>query len=290
MESGKGGWGVVFAAVVFAIIAIGIAVSTFIFQDKNGSAVVAGNTPSVNDTDGDGLTVWEEQVWRTDPAKADTDGDGASDGAEVAAGTDPTTAGPRANPYETWTPTKPSDAFAQNAASFYISNKAAGDNGSVLSASQVAQNIKLPDLKENISYSTLIISETEPLALYTRILYEILRESTAVREYELSTFKRAVQTQNYYGSPELNDAATKYREIEAALLAMQVPASVASEHLDLVNAVGTLANTVSAMASWGGDPFAGLAYTNAFLTAENMVDTALNALAVKIDTLTSLSQ
>ncbi|MCA9495011.1 MAG: VWA domain-containing protein, partial [Myxococcales bacterium] len=42
------------------------------------------------DTDGDGLTDLEEQVWGTNPALPDTDGDGLSDGDEVEVhGTDP---------------------------------------------------------------------------------------------------------------------------------------------------------------------------------------------------------
>lgn len=41
------------------------------------------------DTDQDGLTNEEEQLYGTDPQKADTDGDGYSDGAEVRSGYDP---------------------------------------------------------------------------------------------------------------------------------------------------------------------------------------------------------
>ena len=45
---------------------------------------------SVTDTDGDGLTDWEETfVWGTDTGIADTDGDGLADGGEVDGGTNP---------------------------------------------------------------------------------------------------------------------------------------------------------------------------------------------------------
>lgn len=36
-----------------------------------------------NDTDGDGVMDWEENLWGTDPAKKDTDGDGQLDGVEI---------------------------------------------------------------------------------------------------------------------------------------------------------------------------------------------------------------
>ncbi|MBI4135323.1 hypothetical protein HY477_01145 [Candidatus Uhrbacteria bacterium] len=49
-----------------------------------------GTDPNNPDTDGDGLTDWEEVAhYRTDPLKPDTDGDGYSDGQEVQAGYDP---------------------------------------------------------------------------------------------------------------------------------------------------------------------------------------------------------
>ncbi len=46
------------------------------------------------DSDGDGLTDWQEFQRRTDPNNPDTDGDGRSDGDEFAQGFDPTTPTP----------------------------------------------------------------------------------------------------------------------------------------------------------------------------------------------------
>lgn len=41
------------------------------------------------DSDGDGLSDFEEQIWRTCPSHRDTDGDGYSDRDEIQSGTDP---------------------------------------------------------------------------------------------------------------------------------------------------------------------------------------------------------
>ena len=41
------------------------------------------NPPKEIDTDGDGLTDWEETLWKLDPKKADTDGDGTIDKGEL---------------------------------------------------------------------------------------------------------------------------------------------------------------------------------------------------------------
>lgn len=49
-----------------------------------------GTDPNNPDTDGDGLTDYEEVVfWKTNPLKVDTDGDGFGDGKEVKAGYNP---------------------------------------------------------------------------------------------------------------------------------------------------------------------------------------------------------
>lgn len=49
-----------------------------------------GTNPNKSDSDGDGLSDYEEiKIYQTDPNKSDTDGDGVSDGEEVAAGSNP---------------------------------------------------------------------------------------------------------------------------------------------------------------------------------------------------------
>ncbi len=59
--------------------------ATFEIRWRNTSGL-----DSVADTDGDGLTDWEEVfVWGTYPDIADTDGDGLTDGGEVGGGTNP---------------------------------------------------------------------------------------------------------------------------------------------------------------------------------------------------------
>lgn len=55
--------------------------------------------PTKPDTDGDGLSDWEEVIiYETDPLKADTDGDNFSDSQEVRAGYDPRSKEPRQLP------------------------------------------------------------------------------------------------------------------------------------------------------------------------------------------------
>ena len=67
--------------------------------DKDGLSdadeVTAGTDLQKADTDGDGLTDFQEvKIYHADPLKTDTDGDGVGDGQEVAAKTSPTGPGP----------------------------------------------------------------------------------------------------------------------------------------------------------------------------------------------------
>ncbi len=275
----KKGWGNVIIAGIFALLVIGTAIGTYFFENKGGiSFLSTTSTKSPNDADNDGLTTWEETVWHTDPNKFDTDGDGAGDGAEIAAGSDPTIAGATVNGFEVWSGVAPTQAIAQSFASAQTGTSA----GKGMSLEAITKNAPVPDLTERITIDRLNVKEGANVSAYVDVLGAILKTSTKVREYELALFKHTVYAENYYGTPELKLAAAKYREIEAALLAMPTPPAVAEEHLEFVNAVGTLANVVSAMGAWGGDPFAGITYMNAFITAESNVQTKLGKLYTAI--------
>lgn len=60
-------------------------------QNLNQNVNASRLLPTSKDTDADGLTDVEEQLYQTNTTKADTDGDGYFDGAEVLAGYSPTT-------------------------------------------------------------------------------------------------------------------------------------------------------------------------------------------------------
>jgi hypothetical protein len=60
------------------------------FVDERTKALQAEEDQKMKDTDGDGISDWDElNVYHTSPYLDDSDSDGVSDGAEIAQGTDP---------------------------------------------------------------------------------------------------------------------------------------------------------------------------------------------------------
>lgn len=57
--------------------------------EKNLEIQITNAADKTNDTDDDGLTDWEESLWKTDKNNPDTDNDGTNDGEEVSLNRDP---------------------------------------------------------------------------------------------------------------------------------------------------------------------------------------------------------
>jgi len=95
--------------VAILILLIGIFIGGFlVLKSKTGKANIAQSLTELfgtnsqssqtneknKDSDNDGLTDWQEEIYKTDPNNPDTDGDGYLDGEEVLSGYDPLKPGP----------------------------------------------------------------------------------------------------------------------------------------------------------------------------------------------------
>jgi len=95
--------------VAILILIIGIFIGGFlVLKSKTGKANIAQSLTELfgtnsqssqtneknKDSDNDGLTDWQEEIYKTDPNNPDTDGDGYLDGEEVLSGYDPLKPGP----------------------------------------------------------------------------------------------------------------------------------------------------------------------------------------------------
>ena len=142
---------------------------------SNNSALDVQNIKDIKavDTDKDGLSDWEEALWKTDPKNPDTDGDGTPDGEEITLGRNPlvpNTAGPGKEPNDKidpniiasnqkddteWNNLNETEKFSRLLFSDYIATQPA--DGSKLTTDQTNQLVtnavaNLPDVQVGQKY------------------------------------------------------------------------------------------------------------------------------------------
>ena len=284
METHKS-WGMVVLAGLFAVTAIGVASMTYFAESTDNPITVTSVATSEDgrdDTDKDGLPNWQEALLGTDSTKIDTDGDGASDTDEVTKGTNPTAWGTATDTNDDPNKLSTTETLARD---LYVEYAKLAEKGTFTAderdqvfAEVIKRDITPPDLTQSLVLSDIKIKADTTVDTYTALVTVILRESTRVKEYELATFARAVNENNFSGTPALKDAATLYAYIAKALLEVEVPPELASEHLATVKSVGALAYAVSLMGNWKGDPLDALSYMDAFNRAEADVTKNVEAL------------
>ncbi len=149
----------------------------------------------------------------------------------------------------------------------------------------VAKAAPAMEQPKTYALTDLSLSTTTDMEEYALLLSLVVRQATEVREYEMATFARAVAERNHSGSPELIEASTIYTRIRDTLLMMSVPEKVAPEHIAFVNSLGALAQIVSVMGTWNGDPSLGVVYVNTFQGAQYEMGRTLVNLIDKVEQL-----
>ena len=142
----------------------------------------------------------------------------------------------------------------------------------------VEKNVQPIAVVPNISLTDLNVKPNAPVATYLELLSVIIGQSSQVKQYEVDVFSQTVSNNVTTGTPTLAEDAALYRRIAAALLIMEVPQSLASQHLELVKSVGALGNAVADMPAWKGDPIQALEYIDAFNKAESYVQNSVDTL------------
>ncbi len=280
-------WGMLLFAGLFAVVAIGVALSTYFFESNKPVAAleVVADNPAIKipslfpDSDTDGIPDWQEKIIGTNPQNPDTDYDGVLDGVELAQGT---LAYFEAN-------TAPTESLSRDLADKYLTLSQDGAItpeerdaavAELLNAHGTAPIVNTPATLDQLNITSDINATT-----YAQLLVIILKESSRVKEHELTTFRRSIETKNFSGSPALREAGVLYKSIEEALITMDVPPELATEHLTLINSIGSMAGIVTAMGVWNGDPLTGLIYVNTFVNTEASVSDSISAVLTHAATL-----
>lgn len=242
-------WGIVHVAVIFALLTIGTAAATFYFEKKEKNATIIAIAQHFGSGQGLSNTVGSA------PGPGASLSDALSNDLNTQYGT--------LLQKGTFTSAE-RDQMLSDLANKYVSDPA------------VVPVISLTDL--NVQASTSLSS-------YIQLLAVILSQSGQVKEYELDVFANTVQSRTTTGTPKLIADADLYQHIAAAILAMEVPAAVAPQHLEVVKSVGALSKAVALMGSWNGDPIEGLIYVDTFNKAQAYSQSSINTLIAAVQKL-----
>lgn len=267
-------------SVIFAVLVIGGACTVLVLRNKtltyeassvNNSLIPVTNTDSesvlrAQDTDKDGLTDWEEVLWKTDAEKMDSDGDGTSDGDEIKANRNPAIKGPG--------DTLEEDSLIKK---------------STLSPTEsVARDILIAHYKltkENVDdpeYSIdALLSKNKPSLTATEYTPDQFQQKAddgaSVRNYgiEVATLFNNYLSPNQKNeieilaevekrneediASELKQRGINYGILTAGMLKISVPKSALSIHTSLTNTLSMMSTLTDAMSKIFTDPVTALA-------------------------------
>ncbi len=244
------------------------------------------------DSDSDGLKDWEEVLLGTDSHKADTDGDGTNDGKEAAAGKNPLVkgAGEKKEVAKVTTELTPSDKLARDFFARYMElNKAglgADKQGTALLVEEVIKNgivIETPGNFPLSSIKTSIDESTFAIHTYGNQIGEIFKNTIRPAKDEAVITKEALEADDPEILKQLDPIIHYYETILKSLFATPVPESMATMHLDLINATNKFLFVSKSFRQVDNDPIKGIQGTSLYLKAGEALFYAFRNLALHFE-------
>lgn len=237
------------------------------------------------DSDNDGLKDWEEKLWKTDASNPDTDKDGTPDGQEVKDGRDPIV--PNTAP----TGATPNDAIRKETAIKNIFDNSAPNSSNstenlsqeffseYLSAQQ--SGTQMSDADKETLIGNLLAKEVSSASVFKKyessdlnILTDgsqstirsygnafgeiIITNATTDLENELSVLETAITNQDRTKLNDLDLIISRYKIVIEKSLKIGVPPTAVVLHLNFINAISGLADSITKMKSVIDDPLVSL--------------------------------
>lgn len=263
---------------------------------------------ATKDSDGDGLTDWEEALYGTDSHVTDTFKLGMTDGEAVAKGlvvpkaiadivvatSSPLSVGvdglPPPPAEETLTA-----AFAKNFFTLYLSAKQA-KGGSDLSQSEVSSisNEALSSLSSAVTSSldyksakdiAVSGSGADALKMFAANVEAVLKKNTAnATTSEIIYLQYAVENNDVDALAHIASIAKAYRDSSAGIVALTAPQELAIGSLALVNAMMRVSNITSDFARVNTDPLTAMFALQQYVVASQSLQEALADIGSTYDT------
>lgn len=232
--------------VAILIVAILLSVQTPWFKDifnKNETSLVGNQTVGeivTKDTNGNGISDWEEKLWGLDPSVLYTDGKPNKtiiEEKKMALGINNTQVEPK----------NETDRIARE---IFTLATALGQSGEVSDESmqQIASK-----MSETISGNQIYNSYSTKDIQTIKTSYQSLNTyhsqvSSIVDKYQnsyadIDVLINAIESGDYSKIGKLSDSAETYRKISKELIAVRVPLGVANYHLNIANSIAGIADS-----------------------------------------------
>jgi|AntRauTorckE6833_2_1112554.scaffolds.fasta_scaffold08687_2 hypothetical protein len=243
------------------------------------------------DTDGDGLSDWEESLWGTDINNPDSDGDGTSDGDEVAQNRDPLTPGPddstgipttSTSSEAAQSPDRTTDLKAQMLPRA-LGLAAARQNGEDISVEDIGRVAASLDINQMLDVE--IFSESDlntipgdsraDMERYVEETVRILTIESDQQRNPLSVLASELQD----GGSEIIDLTPYITQMNTVMQQLQevpVPSKYADDHVVVLNSAAKMKAGLDGMQYARSDPLSGVLggqlYREALRTAEDAAE------------------
>jgi hypothetical protein len=237
---------------------------------------------AAKDSDSDGLPDWQEALYGTDPNNAHSVNASLTDAEAVSKGL--VTPKTSAQIPTVTQPISPTDAAAevpgpdpvagsltdQFGKEFIQEFMAASGNGQQLTADQQQALITklmasytekaIPLLTSSYTSVSIHVSPSATVSTYVGSIEQVFRTNDVPKDASnpFTLVQAYFQNNDLTAQKKLLALSNAYASITRGLLAVQVPASLASQHLALVRSFDTLAHVTKAQVNYTSDPLAAL--------------------------------
>ncbi len=236
------------------------------------------------DTDGDGIFDWEEGLWGTDPTKKDTDDDGSTDDKEIALRKAETVGGNNSTQSANIKLTE-TDKFSQELLTTMVSLIQGGslDEATVEQIStSLAENIENSTQRKIYTLSNLKIStnnSSQYLLTYNLQLYDIYKGNQSEKGVIDILEELMADYEDITILLKFDPIIAKKRKIINEIVKMNVPQSLSSLHLQLVNTSQGIVENIEDIKLINDDPLVAM---SAIMQYEKNI-TILEEIAIEID-------
>ena len=248
------------------------------------------------DSDGDGLSNWEEALWGTNPNSPDSDGDGTGDGIEIAARRNPLVNAAN-DTLETY-PIVPSDEAAGEGEStrsdavsrtFMSHLYQIGTEGNpTIEDIAVLEDIISNEVTQNIPYSTygeedIVVDDSTESSVLLRTHANTLASFIAAYDklgapYEVTIITNAIESGDLSRLSDLKRFVTFFTDMHDALLVLSVPSSLIDTHLEILNTLQTMTMSLTYINDMSGDTVIGLTGLTTYQTSLTRMEYAVQSL------------